>query len=110
MKQYKEVGQWLSVVFLLIGVTACGQENNRVLKVGVTVGAHAQVVEMVAIEAAKQGVYLEPKNASLAVMVIATRAKDKDNANYKKFMEICHSQAIDDFIEKTFNGTIEPAR
>jgi len=57
----------------------------------------------------KQGIYLEPKDAPLAVMVIATREEDKNNADYKKFVEIYHSQAITDFIQKTFNGTIEPA-
>jgi len=57
----------------------------------------------------KQGIYLEPKDAPLAVMVIATREEDKDNANYKKFVEIYQSQAIRQFIEETFKGTIEPA-
>ena len=57
----------------------------------------------------KQGIYLEPKDAPLAVMVIATREEDKNNENYKKFVEIYQSQAIRDFVEKTFKGTIEPA-
>ncbi|MCW8995392.1 MAG: MetQ/NlpA family ABC transporter substrate-binding protein [Psychromonas sp.] len=57
----------------------------------------------------KQGIYLEPKDAPLAVMVIAARDKDKNNAAYKKFVEIYHSQAIRDFMQKTFNGTIEAA-
>lgn len=58
----------------------------------------------------KQGIYLEPKDAPLAVMVIAVREEDKENASYKKFVEIYHSQAIADFIQKTFKGTIEPAQ
>jgi D-methionine transport system substrate-binding protein len=57
----------------------------------------------------KQGIYLEPKDAPLAVMVIATREKDKDNADYKKFVEIYQSDAIQSFLQKTFNGTIEAA-
>jgi len=58
----------------------------------------------------KQGIYLEPKDAPLAVMVIAVREEDKENASYKKFVEIYRSQAIADFIQKTFKGTIEPAQ
>jgi len=57
----------------------------------------------------EQGIYLEAKDAALAVMVIAAREEDKDNANYKKFVEIYRSQPIQDFIQTTFNGTIEPA-
>ena len=266
MKQYKKVSQWAFAIFLFIGLTACGQKDDTTLKVGVTVGPHAQVVEAVAAEAAKQGIkveviefsdyatpnsaladgsldlnsyqhqpfltnynnnngthlvsigksilmrmgiysnkyksladlpdnaqiaipndptnggrglllladakiitlkenvgykasisdivdnpknlkfieieaaqlprslddvdaatitmnyvmsagldpkkqgiYLEPKDASLAVMVIAAREKDKDNAAYKKFVEIYQSQAIKDFLQKTFHGTIEGA-
>ncbi|MGB2079323.1 MAG: MetQ/NlpA family ABC transporter substrate-binding protein [Vibrio sp.] len=57
----------------------------------------------------KQGIYLEPKDAPLAVMVIAARKKDQDKPEYKKFVEIYQSQAIRDYIEETFQGTIEPA-
>ncbi len=57
----------------------------------------------------KQGIFLEPKDAKLAVMVIAARAQDKDNETYKKIAAIYHSPAVTDFIDKTFNGTIEPA-
>ncbi|WP_086981294.1 MetQ/NlpA family ABC transporter substrate-binding protein [Vibrio aphrogenes] len=57
----------------------------------------------------KQGIYLEPKDAKLAVMVIAARAQDKDNPTYKKIVDIYHSPAVTDFIHHTFNGTIEPA-
>jgi len=57
----------------------------------------------------KQGIYLEPKDAPLAVMVIATREKDKDNAEYKKFVEIYQSEPIQVFLQKTFHGTIEAA-
>ncbi|EOH0514404.1 MetQ/NlpA family ABC transporter substrate-binding protein [Vibrio fluvialis] len=57
----------------------------------------------------KQGIYLESKQAPLAVMVIATREKDKDNEAYKKFVQIYQSQPIRDFMQDTFKGTIEPA-
>ncbi len=57
----------------------------------------------------KQGIYLESKQAPLAVMVIASREADKDKEAYKKFVEIYQSQPIRDFMQKTFNGTIEPA-
>ena len=57
----------------------------------------------------KEGIYLEPKDTKLAIMVIATRVADKDKESYKKFVEIYHSQPIRDFIQKTFKGTIEPA-
>jgi len=251
MKQIKKVSQWILGTLLVVGLTACGQEESKVLKVGATVGPHAQVVEEVArvaaeqgikvelvefsdyitpdsaladgsidinsyqhvsigksilmrmgiysnkygalsdlpegaeiaipndptnggrglllladaklitlkegvgykatigdivenpknlkfieIEAAqlprslddvdaaaitmnyvmsagldpnKQGIYLEPKDAPLAVMVIATREKDKDNAEYKKFVEIYQSEPIQMFLQKTFHGTIEAA-
>ncbi|NIY85346.1 MetQ/NlpA family ABC transporter substrate-binding protein [Vibrio hepatarius] len=57
----------------------------------------------------KQGIYLEAKDAPLAVMVIASRTEDKDNAEYKKFVEIYQSQPIRDYLQQTFNGTIEAA-
>lgn len=57
----------------------------------------------------KQGIYLEPKDAPLAVMVVAARESEKDNETYQKVMQIYHSQAVRDFLEETFHGTIEPA-
>lgn len=57
----------------------------------------------------QQGIYLESKQAPLAVMVIATRENDKENEVYQQLVQIYHSQAIRDFIAETFNGTIEPA-
>lgn len=57
----------------------------------------------------KQGLYFEAKDAELAVMVIAAREADKDNATYMKFVEIYHSKPIQDFIDTTFKGTIRPA-
>ncbi|WP_423840140.1 MetQ/NlpA family ABC transporter substrate-binding protein [Vibrio mytili] len=57
----------------------------------------------------KQSIYLESKDAPLAVMVIATREDAKDNEAYQKFVSIYQSQAIRDFLNDTFKGTIEPA-
>ncbi|MFT2097886.1 MetQ/NlpA family ABC transporter substrate-binding protein [Marinomonas sp. 2405UD66-6] len=58
---------------------------------------------------AEQGIYLESKDAEFAVMQIASRAEDKDNETYKKFVEIFQSQAVRDFIDTTYKGTIEAA-
>ncbi|MDC0610365.1 MetQ/NlpA family ABC transporter substrate-binding protein [Vibrio sp.] len=58
---------------------------------------------------AELGLYLEPKDAPLAVMIVAARKEDKDNENYKKVVNIFQSEAVHEFIQKTFNGTIEPA-
>ncbi|UTT84645.1 MetQ/NlpA family ABC transporter substrate-binding protein [Vibrio pelagius] len=57
----------------------------------------------------KQGIYLENKDAPLAVMVVATREEDKNNETYKKIISIYHSQEINDFLASTFKGTIEAA-
>ena len=56
-----------------------------------------------------QGIFLEPKDEPLAVMVLAVRAQDKDNPTYKKIAEIFHSDAVKKFIADKYNGTIEPA-
>ena len=42
-------------------------------------------------------------------MVLAVKAKDKDNPTYKKIAEIFHSDAVKKFIADKYNGTIEPA-
>ncbi|MEZ8227965.1 MetQ/NlpA family ABC transporter substrate-binding protein [Vibrio splendidus] len=57
----------------------------------------------------KQGIYLEKKDAPLAVMVVAAREEDKNNETYKKIISIYHSQEISDFLDSTFKGTIEAA-
>ncbi|NOI36439.1 methionine ABC transporter substrate-binding protein [Vibrio cyclitrophicus] len=57
----------------------------------------------------KQGIYLEKKDAPLAVMVVAAREEDKNNEVYKKIISIYHSQEINDFLNSTFKGTIEAA-
>lgn len=57
----------------------------------------------------KQGIYLESKQAPLAVMVIAARERDKDNEDYKKFVQIYQSEAVREYLQQAFKGTIEPA-
>ncbi|MGF1700928.1 MetQ/NlpA family ABC transporter substrate-binding protein [Photobacterium makurazakiensis] len=57
----------------------------------------------------KQGLFLEAKDAPLAVMVIAAREDEKDNSDYQKVVSIFHSQPIAEFMQEAFNGTIEPA-
>ena len=57
----------------------------------------------------EQGIFLEPKDEPLAVMVLAVKAKDKDNPTYKNIAEIFHSDAVKKFIADKYNGTIEPA-
>ncbi len=43
MKGLKKVGQWALVATLFVGLTACGQNDQAEIKVGATVGPHAQV-------------------------------------------------------------------
>ncbi|WP_432454388.1 MULTISPECIES: MetQ/NlpA family ABC transporter substrate-binding protein [unclassified Agarivorans] len=57
----------------------------------------------------KQGIYLEPKDAPLAVMVVAARDEDKNKEVFQKIISIYHSQEIKDFLNTTFKGTIEAA-
>lgn len=56
-----------------------------------------------------QGIYLEPKDEPLAVMILAARSKDKDNATYKKIAELFHSDGVKQFIDEKYKGTIVPA-
>lgn len=42
------------------------------------------------------------------VNIVATRAKDKDNPTYKKFVSIFQSDDVRDFINKEFEGVIIP--
>ena len=57
----------------------------------------------------KQGVFLEPKDEPLAVMVLAARDADKDNPTYKRIAELFHSEGVKKFIEEKYHGTIVPA-
>ncbi len=56
-----------------------------------------------------QGIFLEPKDTPLAVMIIAAREKDKDNPTYKKFVQYYQSESVKKFITEKYKGTIEPA-
>lgn len=57
----------------------------------------------------EQGIFLESKDAPLAVMVVAARKEDKDNPDLQRLVALFQSQQTRDFLEKTFKGTIEPA-
>lgn len=57
----------------------------------------------------EQGIYLEPKDEPLAVMILAARSKDKDNGTYKKIAELFHSDGVKQFIDEKYKGTIVPA-
>lgn len=61
------------------------------------------------LDVKKQGIFLEPKDEPLAVMILAARNKDKDNPTYKKIAEIYRSQAVKQFIDDKYKGTIVPA-
>ena len=61
------------------------------------------------LDVKKQGIFLEPKDEPLAVMVLAARDKDKENPTYKKIAEIFHSQAVKQFIDDKYKGTIVSA-
>ena len=55
----------------------------------------------------EQGIYLEPKDEPLAVMILAARSKD--NTTYKKIAELFHSDGVKQFIDEKYKGTIVPA-
>lgn len=56
----KKIVKLLAILPLVFGLAACGdEEKSETIKVGVTVGPHAEVVEAVAKEAAKQGLKVE---------------------------------------------------
>lgn len=61
------------------------------------------------LDVKKQGIFLEPKDEPLAVMILAARNKDKDNPTYKKIAEIYRSPAVKQFIDDKYKGTIVPA-
>ena len=61
------------------------------------------------LDVEKQGIFLEDRNEPLAVMILAARAKDKDNPDYRKIAEIFHSDAVKKFIAEQYKGTIIPA-
>lgn len=66
-------------------------------------------VQSAGLNVEKQGFFLEPKDEPLAVMILAVRAQDKDNETYKKIADIYKSDAIKQFINDTFKGSITSA-
>ncbi len=61
------------------------------------------------LDPAKQGIFLEGKDAPLAVMVIAARKDNKDSEEVKKFVKAYHSEEVKKFIAEKYKGTIVPA-
>ena len=57
----------------------------------------------------KQGFFFESKDEPLTVIVLAVRSEDKDNETYKKIADIYKSDAIKQYIDETFKGTITTA-
>lgn len=55
----KKIVRLVGVLSLALGLVACGKDDADVIKVGATVGPHAEVVEAVAAEAKKQGLNVE---------------------------------------------------
>ena len=66
-------------------------------------------VQSAGLNVEKQGFFLEPKDEPLAVMILAVREQDKDNETYKKIADIYKSDAIKQFINDTFKGSITSA-
>ncbi|MCI6530831.1 MAG: MetQ/NlpA family ABC transporter substrate-binding protein [Mesosutterella sp.] len=61
------------------------------------------------LDPSKQDIFLEGKDAPLAVMVIAARPDNKDSEAVKKFVKAYHSEAVKKFIADKYKGTIVPA-
>ncbi len=61
------------------------------------------------LDVKKQGIFLEPKDEPLAVMILAVDGKNKDNPTYKKVADIFHSDGVKQFIAEKYKGTIVPA-
>ncbi|MBQ9319682.1 MAG: MetQ/NlpA family ABC transporter substrate-binding protein [Acidaminococcaceae bacterium] len=61
------------------------------------------------LDVQKQGLFWETKDEPLAVMILAVKSKDKDNATYLKIAELFHSEGVRKYIADTFKGTIVPA-
>ncbi len=59
------------------------------------------------LNSARDGIAVE-SDTSPYVNIIATRAKDKDNPTYQKFVKIFQSQEVKDFINKEFDRAIVP--
>ena len=61
------------------------------------------------LDPAKQGIFLEDKDAPLALMVIAARPDNKDSEAVQKFVKAYHSDEVKKFIADKYKGTIVPA-
>ena len=61
------------------------------------------------LDPARQGIFLEDKDAPLAVMVIAARPDNKDSDAVKQFVKAYQSDAVKQFIAEKYRGTIVPA-
>ena len=60
------------------------------------------------LDPAKQGIFLEDKDAPLALMVIAARPDNKDSEAVQKFVKAYHSDEVKKFIADKYKGTIVP--
>lgn len=54
----------------------------------------------------EQGFYFESRKAPFALIVIAARESNKDDPAVKKFIRYYRSPEVKEFIEKTFDGTV----
>ena len=61
------------------------------------------------LDVKKQGLFWETKDEPLAVMILAVKGKDKENATYLKIAKLFHSEGVRKYIADTFKGTIVPA-
>ena len=66
-------------------------------------------VQSAGLSVEKQGFFFESKDEPLTVIVLAVRSEDKDNETYKKIADIYKSDAIKQFINDTFKGSITSA-
>lgn len=58
---------------------------------------------------AKDTIFLEPKNADFAVILIAARENNKNDPRIARFIKAYQSDEVKAFIEKTFPGAYFPA-
>lgn len=66
-------------------------------------------VQSAGLSVEKQGFFFESKDEPLTVIVLAVRSEDRDNETYKKIADIYKSDAIKQFINDTFKGSITSA-
>ena len=66
-------------------------------------------VQSAGLSVEKQGFFFESKDEPLTVIVLAVRSEDKDNENIQKIADIYKSDAIKQYIDETFKGTITTA-